>query len=51
VEGMSVKKIVTDLHVSINTINSQGQEAMKRLNVDNLADLVKLAIREGLTPM
>ncbi len=51
VEGKSVKEIAGELHISINTVNTHRQDIMKSLKVNNLAELVKYAIREGLTSL
>ena len=48
-EGKSTKAIAATLFVSKKTIDTHRANIMTKLNVDNVADLVKYAIREGLT--
>lgn len=48
-EGFSAKEIGAKLGVSSKTIDANRRKIMKKLNIDNLPDLVKFAIREGYT--
>ena len=48
-EGKSAKQISEILHLSVKTVESHRQNIMRKTGVRNLADLVKFAIREGLT--
>ena len=48
-EGRSTKQIASDLHVSAKTIESHRRQVMGKLNIRNIAELTKYAIREGLT--
>ena len=48
VEGMSTKQIASSLRLSIKTIESHRSRVMKKINVNNIADLTKYAIREGI---
>jgi DNA-binding NarL/FixJ family response regulator len=48
-EGHSMKEIAAQLHVSHRTANTHREHIMEKLAIDNLADLVKYAIREGIT--
>ena len=48
-EGNNTKKIAFDLAVSIKTIETHRRRIMKKLNVTSIAELTKLAIREGVT--
>lgn len=50
-EGKSTKDIAADLFLSVKTIETYRQRIMDRLEIHNLADLVKFAIREGLTSL
>ena len=48
-EGDSIKTIAGKLCLSVKTISTHRENAMRKLQIDNLADLVKYAIRAGLT--
>ena len=48
-EGKSTKQIASDLNVSAKTIESHRRQVMGKLNIRNVAELTKYAIREGLT--
>lgn len=50
-EGNSTKQVAAHLNVSMKTIETHRQQIMGKLNVQNVADLVKYAIREGLTSL
>ena len=48
-EGKSTKEIAASLYVSIKTIETHRRHIMTRLNLFNVAQLTKFAIREGIT--
>ena len=48
-EGKSTKVIAKELHVSTKTIEWHRSQLMNKLKVQSVAELVKYAIREGLT--
>ena len=48
VEGNTVKQIADHLHLSIQTVHAHRQKIMEKLNIYNIAELTKYAIREGL---
>jgi len=50
-EGKTTKDIASDLFLSVKTIETYRQRIMDRLDIHNLADLIKFAIREGLTSL
>ena len=50
-EGKSTKEIALHLHLSIKAIESTRLRIMKKLDIHNIADLVKYALREGLTSL
>jgi two-component system response regulator NreC len=50
-EGKTTKEIATDLYRSVKTIETYRQKIMEKLDIHNLADLIKFAIREGLTSL
>ena len=51
VEGWSTKQIAYELEVSIKTIESHRHRVMKKLDLHNIADLTKYAIRAGMTSL
>ncbi len=50
-EGHSTRKIAEALHISANTIETHRAHIMAKLNIKTIADLVKFAIREGITSL
>lgn len=50
-EGKTVKEIARMLHVSSKTADANRRQIMNKLNIFNIADLTKYAIREGLTTL
>ncbi|SEA39492.1 two component transcriptional regulator, LuxR family [Desulfuromusa kysingii] len=48
-EGQTSKQIAEALNVSTKTIETHRAQVMRKLNVHNLVELTKYAIREGLT--
>jgi len=48
-EGKSTREIAAALHVSTRTVEGHRQRVMKKLGLSSVAELVKYAIREGLT--
>lgn len=50
-EGLSTKNIAAHLHVSIKTIETHRQHIMEKINTRSIADLIKYAVREGLTSL
>ena len=49
VEGKTVKQIADDhLYLSIKTVHTYRQQIMEKLDIHNIAELTKFAIREGL---
>jgi two-component system response regulator NreC len=47
-EGKSTKQIASHLNISTKTIESHRRQIMGKLNIRNIADLTKYALREGL---
>ena len=50
-EGKSTRQIGACLNISLKTVETRRQQIMAKLNLDNMADLIKYAIREGLTSL
>jgi DNA-binding NarL/FixJ family response regulator len=48
-EGQCTKQVASSLDLSSKTVETYRQSLMKKLNITNLANLVKYAIREGIT--
>jgi DNA-binding NarL/FixJ family response regulator len=48
-DGQTTSEIADEFGLSESAVAKQRQRAMKKLRVANLADLVKYAIREGIT--
>jgi len=47
-EGKSTKQIALSLSLSIKTIESRRARIMQKIGIDNIANLTKYAIREGI---
>ncbi|MHC4479887.1 MAG: response regulator [Planctomycetota bacterium] len=50
-EGMSGKSIAASLNISVKTVSTHRRNIMRKLGLNNVADLVKYAVREGLTSL
>ncbi len=50
-EGLTTKEIANRLHISPKTGETHRQQVMNKLGIHSVADLTKLAIREGLTSL
>jgi DNA-binding NarL/FixJ family response regulator len=48
-EGKTTKQIAKHLHISPKTVEAHRLRIMERLDIDNVAQLTKYAIQEGLT--
>ena len=48
-EGATADQIATHLHISVKTVSTHRRNIMEKLSIDNIAGLIKFAIREGLT--
>ena len=50
-EGKSMKAIAADLGLSVKTIETHRLNIMEKLEIKNMAELVKYAIRQGLSSL
>lgn len=50
-EGMKTKDIGDKMHVSVKTVETHRQQIMRKLNASSVAELTKIALREGLTSL
>jgi DNA-binding NarL/FixJ family response regulator len=51
VEGKSTKQVAKLMHLSVKTIETHRLHVMHKLGMNNVADLTKFALREGLTTL
>jgi len=49
--GMSSKEIARHIHISPKTVDACRRQIMDKLHIDNIAGLVKFAVREGITSL
>jgi DNA-binding NarL/FixJ family response regulator len=49
-EGKPTKKVAKHLHISPKTVEAHRLRIMSKLGIDNIAQLTKYALQEGLTP-
>ena len=50
-EGLKTKDIADRIHVSVKTVETHRQQIMRKLNAKSVAELTKIALREGLTSL
>ena len=50
-EGKSTKQIAVTCHISAKTVETHRAHIMKKLHINNLSDLTKYALREGITSL
>ena len=48
-EGNSTKQIALKLHISVKTVETHRRQVMGKLDIHNVAELTKYAIRKGIT--
>jgi len=49
-EGIGVKQIAGILNLSVKTVETHRQNVMRKIGAHSLAELIRYAIREGITP-
>jgi DNA-binding NarL/FixJ family response regulator len=47
-DGRSARDISSSLHISRNTVDTHRRNILEKTGCDNLADLTRFALREGL---
>jgi DNA-binding NarL/FixJ family response regulator len=50
-EGCTSREIARQLHISVKTVETHRRNMLAKLELDTLADLVRYAIREGITSL
>jgi DNA-binding NarL/FixJ family response regulator len=50
-EGLSAARIARQLHISVKTVETHRRNILAKLELDTVADLVRYAIREGITSL
>jgi DNA-binding NarL/FixJ family response regulator len=48
-EGINTKEIAFKLNISIKTVETHRRQIMQKLNLSNIAELTRYAIKEGVT--
>ncbi len=50
-EGATARQIARQLHISVKTVETHRRNMLAKLELDTVADLVRYAIREGITSL
>jgi DNA-binding NarL/FixJ family response regulator len=50
-EGCTTRQIARQLHISVKTVETHRRNMLGKLELDTVADLVRYAIREGITSL
>lgn len=48
-EGRVTREIAAQLNISVKTVEARRKKMMEKLKLNNLAELIKFAVREGIT--
>jgi len=50
-EGLTTKQVASKLGLSVKTVETHRRQVMEKTNANSVADLVRYAIREGITTL
>lgn len=50
-EGLTAKQIASRLHLSVKTVETHRRQVMEKAGANSVAELVRYAIREGITTL
>ena len=50
-EGYKAKEVAESLHLGVKTVETHRRNLMEKLDIDNLVDLIRYALREGVTSL
>lgn len=50
-EGSTARQIASRLHISVKTVETHRRNLLGKLQLETVADLVRYAIREGITSL
>lgn len=50
-EGKTSGEIAREMHISVSTVETHRRNLMRKLKIHSVAELTKLAVREGLTTL
>jgi len=50
-EGVKTREIASRINISVKTVEARRRQIMEKLKIDNIAELTKFAVREGLTSL
>ncbi len=50
-EGFKAKEVAQRLHLGVKTVETHRRNLMEKLDINNLVDLIRYALREGITSL